>query len=117
MLTQQKRRDSERVSCMQVYPYELTSYVDSCTVQLREGAGYSINRSAGGMLLLLPEKVDTQQVFEIQAPPEARGEALTKLGVVCWTRPIPVDAQVTMYLVGVRFLLNLSASSQLPQSN
>lgn len=116
MLSEQKRRDSERQSCMQVYPYKLTRSVDSGTVQLREGAGYSINSSAGGMLLLLPEKVDQQQVFEIQVPSEARKKERTKLGEVRWTRPIPVDSCINMYLVGIRFLLNLPASSQSPQS-
>ena len=64
------------------------------------------------MLLLLPEKVDKQQVFEIQVPPEMKREEFTKLGEVRWTRPIPVDSCVNMYLVGIRFLLNLPASSQ-----
>lgn len=117
MVTQQKRKDSERLSCMQVSPYELTRFVDRSTVQLIEGAGYSINRSIGGMLMLLPEKVDKQQVFEIQVPPEMKREGFAKLGEVRWTRPVPVDACVNMYLVGVRFLLNLPASSQSMQSD
>ena len=56
------------------------------------------------MLLLLPEELDKRQVFEIQVPSEARKEQITKLGEVCWTRPIPVAASVNMYLVGIRFL-------------
>jgi hypothetical protein len=68
------------------------------------------------MLLLLPEKVDIQQVFEIQVLSEMKREEFTKLGEVRWTRPIPVDSCVNMYLVGIRFLLNLSASSQSPQT-
>ena len=109
MPTQQERRDSERVLCMRAYPYELTKPVDSSTVKLTEGSGYSINRSAGGMLLLLPEEVDKRQVFEIQVPSEARKEQSAKLGEVCWTRPIPVSARVNMYLVGIRFLFELPA--------
>jgi len=115
MVTQQKRRESERLSRIQVYPYQLMQFVDGSTVQLREGAGCSINRSIGGMLLLLPEKVDTQQVFEIQVPPEMNREEFTKLGEVRWTRLIPVDSCLSMYLVGIRFLLNLPASSQSTQ--
>jgi hypothetical protein len=116
MIIQQMRRDAERRSCIQVYPYELTRVVDGSTVQLREGAGYSINRSIGGMLLLLPEKVDKQQVFEIQEPSEMMGEEFSKLGEVRWTRSIPVDSYGNMYLVGIRFLLNLPASNHSPQS-
>jgi hypothetical protein len=94
---------------MQVYPYELTRVLDSSTVQLREGAGYSINRSIGGMLLLLPEKVDTAQVFEIQELSEMKREESSKLGEVRWTRPVAVDSYGHMYLVGIRFLLDLPA--------
>jgi len=115
MVTEQKRRYSERLACRQVCPYVLTRFVDGRTVQLREGAGYSINRSIGGMLLLLPEKVDNQQVFEIQVPLEVKREEFAKLGEVRWTCPIPVDSCVNMYLVGIRFLLNLPAASQSPQ--
>ncbi|NWF71644.1 MAG: hypothetical protein HXY51_01175 [Nitrospirae bacterium] len=111
MVTHQKRRDSERLSCVQIYPYELMRFVDGSTVQLTEGAGYSINRSIGGMLLLLPEKVDRQQVFEIQVPPAMKREELTKLGEVRWTRLIPVDSCTNMYLVGIRLLFNLPVSS------
>ncbi len=117
MPTQQERRESERVPCMRAYPYELTKPVDSSTVKLTEGSGYSINRSVGGMLLLLPEEVGKRQVFEIQVPSETRKEQITKLGEVCWTRPIPVDASVNMYLVGVRFVFELPAPRQSPQTH
>ena len=68
------------------------------------------------MLLLLPEEVNKQQVFEIQVPSEARKEQITKLGEVCWSRPIPVSAQVNMYLVGIRFLFELPAPGQSPET-
>lgn len=55
------------------------------------------------MLLLLPEEARTQ-VFEIQVPSDAREEQRTKLVEVCWTRLIPMDANVQMHLVGTRFL-------------
>ena len=64
------------------------------------------------MLLLLPEEVDQRQVVEIQVPSGARNEQITKLVEVCWTRPIPVTARVKMYLVGTRFLFDLSAPGQ-----
>jgi len=69
------------------------------------------------MLLLLPEEVDKGQVLEIQVPSEARTEQITKLGEVCWTRPIPVRARFNMYLVGIRFLFELPAPGQSPQTH
>lgn len=69
------------------------------------------------MLLLLPEEMDRRQVFEFQVPSEARQGQITKLGEVCWTRPIPVSARVNMYLVGIRFLFELPAPGQSPQTH
>jgi hypothetical protein len=86
-------------------------------VQLTMGSGHAINRSRRGMLLLLPEKVNKRQVVEIQVPSEARKEQSTKLVEVCWTRPIPVSAHVKMYLVGTRFLFELPAPGQSPQTH
>lgn len=63
------------------------------------------------MLLLLPEEVGARQVFEIQAPSEAKKEQ-TKLVEVRWTRPVPVDGGVNMYLVGIRFLFDPPAPAQ-----
>jgi hypothetical protein len=94
---------------MRAYPYELTKPVNADAVKLIGGYGYSINRSVGGMLLLLPEEVDRRQVLEIQVPSEAKKEQITKLGEVCWTRSIPVSASRTMYLAGIRFLFELPA--------
>ena len=69
------------------------------------------------MLLVLPEEVDKRQVFEIQVPSEVRKEQITKLGEVCWTRPIPVSGRVNLYLVGIRFLFELPAADQSPQTH
>jgi hypothetical protein len=116
MPTQQERRDSERISCRLACPYVVTKPVDNSTVKFFEGYGHAINRSVRGMILLLPEKVDKRQVVEIQVPSEARKELITNLVEVCWTRPLPVSARVKMYLAGTRFLFELPAPSQSPQT-
>ena len=59
------------------------------------------------MLLLLPEKVNTRQVVEIQVPSKAKKKLRTTLVEVCWTRPIPVGTRVKMYLAGTHFLFEL----------
>lgn len=100
---------------MRACPYELTKPVGADAVMLTAGHAYSINSSVGGMLLLLPETVVTRHVFEVQVPSEARKTQITKLGEVCWTRSIPVNARACMYLVGIRFMFELPALGQSPQ--
>ncbi len=109
MTTQQERRKSERLAYRRACPYKQTKLIGADVVKVTEGVGYSINRSVGGMLLLLPEEMDKRQVFEIQVLSETKKERITKLGEVCWTRPIPVSARVKMYLVGIRFFFELPA--------
>lgn len=92
-------------------PYELTKRNGSAALKSSTGIGYSINRSVGGLLLLLPVEVGKNQVFEMQVPSETGKEQMTKLGEVCWTRLIPVGTHVNMYLVGIRFLFEHPALS------
>ncbi len=68
------------------------------------------------MLLLLPEKVTKRQVVEIQLLSKAKKMRSTKLVEVCWTRPIPVNAHVKMYLAGTRFLFELPAPGHSTQT-
>lgn len=107
MYTPQERRKSERVASLRACPYALTKPMAPNVALLTAGHTYSINRSAGGMLLLLPGTVLTQHVLEIQISLETRKAPITKLGEVCWTHAIPVKDRVCMYLAGIRFLFEL----------
>ena len=113
--TQQERRDSERESCKLVCLFKLTTPEGADAVKMTSGSGHVINRSGRGMLLLLPENVNNQQVVEVQVPSEVKKEQSTKLVEVCWTRSIEVDDQAKMYLAGTRFLFDLPPPSQSQQ--
>jgi hypothetical protein len=113
----QERRDSKRAPCRLVCLFKLTKFVDKSTVKLTEGSGHAINKSARGMLLLLPVPLNRKQVVEIQVPSELRKTPSTKLVEVCWARPIPVSDRVKIYLAGTRFLFELPAHRQLPQAH
>jgi len=99
-----------------VIAFEMTKPVDPSTVKFSEGHGHAINRSVGGMLLLLPEKVNRRQVVELHMPIKAKKKQSVKLVEVCWTRAIPVSARIKMYLAGTRFLFELPAPRQSPQT-
>jgi len=111
-----ERRDSKRAPCRLICPFELTKFVDKSIVKLRKGSGHAINKSVRGMLLLLPVPLNRRQVVEIQVPSKAKKKQSVKLVEVCWTRSIPVSARVKMYLAGTRFLFELPAPNQSPQT-
>jgi hypothetical protein len=112
MPTRQERRASARVSRNLVVPFELMKPLDSNTVKFSEGYGCVINRSVGGMLLLLPEEMDKRQVVEIHVPSKTKKKQSIKLLEVCWTRPTMVDTRGKLYLAGTRFLFELPAPRQ-----
>ena len=116
MPTPQERRESERVPCKLVVPFKLTKPVDPSTVKFSDGHGHAINRSIGGMLLLLPYKVNKRQVVELQVPSKTKKKQSVKLVEVCWTRSIPVSARDKMYLAGTRILFELPAPRRSPQT-
>src|SRR5215470_19763582 len=116
MPTRQERRNNQRVRCKLVVPFEMTKPVDPSTVKFSKGHGHAINQSIGGMLLLLPEKVNTRQVVEIRVPSKTKKKQSVKLVEVCWTRSIPVSARVKMYLAGTRFLFEVPAPRQSAQT-
>jgi c-di-GMP-binding flagellar brake protein YcgR len=110
MLSQQDRRDSVRVSCIQVCPYELTKFSSQDKVELSKGWVFTINMSVGGLLLLLPQPIDEKQILEIKAPSIADERRATRLVEVCWTRSLPVTARTTMHLAGARLLFEPPAN-------
>ena len=68
-----------------------------------------MNISAGGMLLFMDQAPPVQQVFEVRVPASKIVKTPT-LVEVCWTRPIPIeDYDKRRYLVGVKFLSELSS--------
>ncbi|OAI44392.1 hypothetical protein AYO43_09210 [Nitrospira sp. SCGC AG-212-E16] len=109
MPTHQERRKSERVASLRACPYALTKPMVPNAVLLTAGHAYSINSSAGGMLLLLPGAVLTQHVVEVQVSSETRKASITKLGEVCWTHSISVEGRVCMYLAGIHFMFEIPA--------
>lgn len=110
MPDQRERRDGERISCIRVCPYELTNVSNDDQAEFSEGRAFSVNISARGMLLLLPQTVGERQVLEIRTPSITGWQRATKLAEVRWTKPLAVSRRTTMHLAGVRFLFEAPSS-------
>ena len=99
-----ERRRSERLPLILSCPYELTRVSGTDTVELSEGLTLSLNISAGGMLLLMPQSPGERKVFEVHAPSLAKLEKTTRLVEVRWTRDFSFGVGTKVYLVGVESL-------------
>ncbi len=108
----QERRSSERLPLIRPCPYQLSRVAGGGDIELSEGHALSINISSGGMLLFMRQAPGERQVFEVEGPSVAakEQEGIRKLVEVCWIRQIPIGADTTMHLVGIRFLFEVPSS-------
>jgi hypothetical protein len=104
------RRREVRVAEQRLCTYELCESIGEATVVIQHGEAYSLNRSAHGILILMGSRPRTQQLLELHIP-ESRWRRSLNLYEVQWTKPIHVDAQGELYLVGCRLMFGPSRYS------
>jgi PilZ domain len=100
------QKHNERVALLRPIPYEMTTPVDEQSDSMRSGKALSLNISSGGMLVLMDQAPDVEQVLKVLVPtPTSLAETPT-LAEVRWTRRVPfgrANAQGT-YFVGLKFI-------------
>lgn len=95
------RRREVRVGEQKLCTYELCESIDEEAVVIQQGEVYSLNRSAHGILILMGTAPRTQQLLELHIP-ESRWRRSLNLYEVQWTKPVHVDSQGDLFLVGCR---------------
>jgi len=96
----------DRVALLRPILYELTKPVDSPDRSIGEGKALSLNISSGGMLVLMEQAPDVNQVLKVYVPtPVAVAETPT-LAEVRWARRVPFwqGTGAGPYLVGLKFM-------------
>lgn len=100
ILTPTRRREA-RVEEQNVCNYELCESIDEDAVVIQQGEAYSLNRSEHGVLLLMGYSPRVQQLLELHVP-ESRWRHSLNLYEVQWTKPVHVESQGDLFLVGCR---------------
>ena len=106
------RRQEARVEDCHCCAYEICETDEDGAVAICEGQLVTVNRSAHGILLMMREAPRVNQLIEVHS---------TKLGwlrsmmvyQVRWTRPIQIELQDDMFLVGCRLTVGLSVNGQI----
>lgn len=96
----------ERIALLRPIPYEVTVLMEGQSDSVRSGKALSLNISSGGMLVLMDQAPEVEQVLKVLVPtPSSRAETPT-LAEVRWTRRVPfgrANIQGT-YFVGLKFM-------------
>ncbi len=74
---------------------------------IEQGEVYRLNRSEGGILVLMGSRPGNQQLLELHVP-QARWEYTVNLYEVQWSKTLPVESHGNLFLVGCRLLLGTS---------
>ncbi len=98
----QLRRRAERVELLEPCPYEMSEDLGGGTIVMHQGEALSVNISSGGMLLLMDQAPQVDQVLKVHVPTPNKSTNSLALVEVRWTRPILAETPTSRYLVGVK---------------
>ena len=103
-MTDSQKSHSERAALLRPIPYEMTPPLEGSVASAQSGKALSLNISSGGMLVLMEQAPDVNQVLKVYVPtPVAVAETPT-LAEVRWTRQVPFwnGTVAGPYLVGLK---------------
>lgn len=95
------RRREPRLVERKICTYELCESIDEEAVVIQQGEVFSLNRSEHGILVLMGQAPRNQQLMELNIP-ESWWRRSVCLYEVQWTKPIHVESQGELFLVGCR---------------
>ena len=95
------RRREARITDRHGYTYELCECRDGGTVTVQQGQALSLNRSAHGILLLMSAAPRVTQLVELYNA-QLGWRRSTMVYEVRWSRPLRVESQGDLFLVGCR---------------
>jgi PilZ domain len=105
-ITDSQKSHHERVALLRPILYERTTSLDSPTSLAHGGKALSLNMSSGGMLVLMEQMPDLNQVLKVYMPTPLTVAETPTLAEVRWIRPVPLGQETGNgpYFVGLKFM-------------
>lgn len=100
------QKHHDRVALLRPIPYEMTMQVEEQTDSKRSGRALSLNISSGGMLVLMEQAPEVEQVLKVLVPTPTSLAGTPTLAEVRWTRKLPFGRPNGQgpYFVGLKFI-------------
>ena len=105
MIDSQKSH-SERAALLRPILYEMTTPVEASADSTHSGKALSLNISSGGMLVLMDQVPNVEQVLKVYVPTPISMAETPTLAEVRWTRRLPFGTSngKGAYFVGLKFM-------------
>lgn len=97
---------SERAALLRPIPYEMTVPIGGLPESTPTGKALSLNISSGGMLVLMDQAPQVEQVLKVYVPTPITIAETPTLAEVRWTRKLPFGKSNGngAYFVGLKFM-------------
>jgi len=105
-MTDSQKSHSERAALLRPIPYEMTTTLEGSAASAQSGKAFSLNISSGGMLVLMDQVPDVEQVLKVYVPTPISMAETPTLAEVCWTRKFVFSRNndASLYFVGLKFM-------------
>jgi hypothetical protein len=96
----------ERAALLRSIPYEITASAEGAALSAVSGKALSLNISSGGMLVLMEQAPQIEQVLKVYVPTPITIAETPTLAEVRWTRKLPFGKANGdgAYFVGLKFM-------------
>jgi hypothetical protein len=105
-MTDSQKSHSERAALLRPILYDMTTPVENPAASTHSGKALSLNISSGGMLVLMDQAPNVEQVLKVYVPTPISLAETPTLAEVRWTRKLPFGRNngTGPYFVGLKFL-------------
>ena len=105
-MTDSQKSHSERAALLRPILYEMTTPVEDPAASIYSGKALSLNISTGGMLILMDQAPEIEQVMKVYVPTPISLAETPTLAEVRWTRRLPFGKTIgnQTYFVGLKFM-------------
>ncbi|HSL03143.1 MAG TPA: PilZ domain-containing protein [Nitrospiraceae bacterium] len=105
-ITDSQKSHNERVALLRLILYEMTTSVEAPAASTHGRKAFSLNISSGGMLVLMEQVPDVNQVLKVYVPTPVTVAETPTLAEVRWARRVPFwqGTGTGPYLVGLKFM-------------
>jgi hypothetical protein len=105
-ITDSQKSHNERAALLRPILYEMTTSVEAQSTSTHSGKALSLNISSGGMLVLMEQVPDVNQVLKVYVPTPLIVIETPTLAEVRWARRVPFcqGTNTGPYLVGLKFM-------------
>ena len=105
-ITDSQKSHNERVALLRLILYEMTTSVEAPAASTHGRKAFSLNISSGGMLVLMEQVPDVNQVLKVYVPTPITVAETPTLAEVRWARRVPFwqGTGTGPYLVGLKFM-------------